>query len=263
MRWMWEVASRSYSRQATYRGATAAGVFTNTAFGFILAYVLLAVMRERPVVGGFTAQDTVTFTFVMQGMLMVIGVFGTKDIADRIQSGDVVSDLYRPVDFQAFWLADAYGRSLFYAIFRGVPPFLVGALVFHLRVPTSIGVWIAFASSVFVAVAIAFGWGFLLQLTAFWLLDIKGPHQLGWLTAQFFAGVFVPLVFFPAWLGAIAYATPFPAMAQLPVEVFLGKHRGVDLVPVCAQQLAWAVVMLGVGRIVLARAMRKVVVQGG
>jgi ABC-2 type transport system permease protein len=124
-------------------------------------------------------------------------------------------------------------------------------------------VWIAFAASVFLAVAIAFGWGFLLQLTAFWLLDIKGPHQLGWLTAQFFAGVFVPLVFFPAWLSAVAYATPFPAMAQLPVEVFLGKHRGVDLVPVFAQQLAWAVVMLGVGRVVLARAMRKVVVQGG
>ena len=30
---------------STYRGATFAGVFTNTVFGFILAYVLLAVFR--------------------------------------------------------------------------------------------------------------------------------------------------------------------------------------------------------------------------
>src|SRR4051795_5926449 len=163
MRWMWEVAARSYRRHSTYRGATFAGVFTNTVFGFILAYVMLAVMAERSVIGGFDATDAVTFTFVTQGMLMVIGIFGSTEIADRIRTGDVVSDLYRPVDFQAYWLADMYGRSVFYAIFRGVPPFLIGAFVFHLRVPSSLGVWLSFVVSVLLAIAISFGWGFLLQ----------------------------------------------------------------------------------------------------
>jgi ABC-2 type transport system permease protein len=260
---MWAVATRSYRRQSTYRGATVAGVFTNTVFGFILAYVLLAVLRERHVIGGFDAIDAVTFTFVMQGMLMVIGVFGAMDIADRIRSGDVVSDLYRPVDFQAYWLADAYGRSAFYALFRGIPPFLIASFVFHLRVPGALEIWISFVVSLIAAVAISFGFGFVLQLTAFWLLDIKGPHQFGWLVAQFFSGVYVPVVFFPRWLEAVAYATPFPAMAQFPAEVFLGKHRGLDLAPIYAQQLLWAAVMLAIGRLVLMRAMRKVVVQGG
>lgn len=260
---MWEVAARSYRRHSTYRGATFAGVFTNTVFGFILAYVMLAVMAERSVIGGFDATDAVTFTFVTQGMLMVIGIFGGTEIADRIRSGDVVSDLYRPVDFQAYWLADMYGRSLFYAIFRGIPPFAIGALVFHLQLPPGADVWAAFVVSVTFAVAVSFGWGFLVQLSAFWLLDVKGPNQIAWLTAQFFAGVFVPLVFFPAWLGTIAYATPFPAMAQLPVEVFLGKHRGVDLIGVFALQLFWIVVVLAVGRHVLGRAMNRVIVQGG
>ena len=63
MRWMWEVATRAYRRQATYRGATFAGVFTNTVFGFILAYVLLAVYQQRSTIGGFTSVDAVTFTF--------------------------------------------------------------------------------------------------------------------------------------------------------------------------------------------------------
>jgi ABC-2 type transport system permease protein len=263
MRWMWEVATRAYRRQATYRGATLAGVFTNTVFGFILAYVLLAVYQQRSTIGGFNATDAVTFTFVMQGMLMVIGVFGTTEIADRIRTGDVVSGLYRPVDFQAYWLADSYGRSIFYAIFRGIPPFVVGSLVFDLRLPGTAGTWLGFFAAVVVAVAVSFGWGFLLQLTAFWLLDVRGPNQLGWLTAQFLAGVFVPVAFFPAWLGAIANATPFPSMAQLPVEVFLGKHPGIELAGVLAVQLFWAAVLLGAGRLLLRAAMRKVVVQGG
>lgn len=42
---MWEVAVRSYRRQAIYRGATLAGVFTNSVFGFIHAYVLLVGRR--------------------------------------------------------------------------------------------------------------------------------------------------------------------------------------------------------------------------
>ncbi len=260
---MWEVATRAYRRQATYRGATFAGVFTNTVFGFILAYVLLAVYEQRTTIGGFDAVDAVTFTFVMQGMLMVIGVFGSTDIADRVRSGDVVSDLYRPVDFQAYWLADAYGRSFFYAIFRGIPPFLIGSLVFHLQLPPNLGTWLAFFGSVALAVAVAFGWGFLLQLTSFWLLDVRGPNQLGWLTAQFFAGVFIPVVFFPAWLGALANLTPFPSMAQLPVEVFLGKHPGAEIVRVYAIQLFWIAALLGLGRLALKRAMVKVVVQGG
>ena len=263
MRWMWEVAVRAYRRQATYRGATFAGVFTNTVFGFILAYVLLAVYRERATINGFDAVDAVTFTFVMQGMLMVIGIFGTTDLADRIRTGDVVADLYRPVDFQAYWMADGYGRSAFYAVFRGIPPFAVGALVFHLRLPSHATTWLLFAVSVTCAVAVAFAWGFILQLTAFWLLDVRGPNQLGWLVAQFLAGVFVPVVFFPAWLGTLAHALPFPAMAQLPVEVFLDKHDGLDVVHVYAVQLAWAIALLVAGRALLARAMRKVIVQGG
>jgi ABC-2 type transport system permease protein len=260
---MWEVGTRAYRRQSTYRGATLAGAVTNTVFGFILAYVLLAVFRERSTIGGFDATDAVTFTFVTQGLLMVVGVFGAKDISDRIRTGDVITDLYRPVDFQLYWLADKLGGSAYYVVFRGVPPFAVASLAFHLRLPASALTWVEFAVATLLAVVVAFGWGFLLQLTAFWLLDVRGSNQLGWLGAQFFAGVFVPIVFFPAWLFHTAQLLPFPSLVQLPSEVFLEKHTGIDVVGVYAQQAFWALVLLMAGRAVLARAMQKVVVQGG
>src|SRR5688572_25956183 len=115
---------------STYRGATVAGVFTNTIFGFILAYVLLAVFDQDPSIGGFDAIDAVTFTFVVQGLLMPIGVFGTTDMAERIRTGEVAVDLSRPYDFQLWWAAVAYGKAAFYVVARGVPPFVIGALVF-------------------------------------------------------------------------------------------------------------------------------------
>jgi len=262
MRLYVEVARRTYARISTYRGATVAGVFTNTVFGFLLAYVLLAVYDQRSDVGGFDAVDVVTFTFVAQGMLMVLGMFSDTEIADKITTGDVVVELQRPYDHQAWWAGVSYGKAGYYAIFRGIPPFLAGALVFDLRVPSPTD-GLAFVVSVALAVGVAFGWGYLLQLTAFWLLDVRGANQLGWLAAQFLSGAFVPLVFFPDWLEVTARSLPFASMLQLPVEVWLGRHRGVELLGVYALQAGWALALGLGGRQVMGRAVRRVVVQGG
>lgn len=262
MRLYLEVARHTYARIATYRSATVAGVFTNTVFGFLLAYVLLAVFRERADVGGFSATDAVTFTFVAQGLLMPMGLFGQTEIADRITTGDVIVDLQRPYDHQAWWAAVDVGKAAYYLVFRGIPPFVAGAMVFHLRLPSP-AVALAFLVSVVLGIAVAFAWRYLLQLSAFWLLDVRGSNQLGWLVAQFLCGAFVPIVFFPGWLEGLCRALPFASMLQVPVEVWLGRHRGADLLAAWMVQLLWAAALLGLGRVVMARAVRRVVVQGG
>jgi ABC-2 type transport system permease protein len=63
----------------------------------------------------------------------------------------------------------------------------------------------------------------------------------------------------PDGLEGVLRWLPFAAVLQLPLEVFLG--RGV--VGPLARQAAWAVVLLALGRSVLRRAERKLVVQGG
>ena len=257
-----EVARRTYHRIATYRAATIAGVFTNTVFGFLLAYVLLAVYRERPDVGGFDAIDAVTFTFVAQALLMTLGMFSDTEMADRIATGDVVVDLQRPYDHQAWWAGVSYGKAVYYVLYRGIPPFVAGALAFHLRLPTPGGA-LAFVASLALAVGVAFGWRYLLQLSAFWILDVRGPNQLGWLAAQFLSGAFLPLVFFPDAIESVVRALPFAAMLQVPVEVWLGKHTGANLAGVLALQALWIVLLAVAGRLVLRAAVRRVVVQGG
>jgi ABC-2 type transport system permease protein len=257
------VAKRGFRRWSTYRGATFAGVFTNTVFGVIQAYVLLAVFHQRPHINGFDATDAVTFTFVAQGFLMIVAVFPWSEIALRVRTGDVVTDLYRPIDFQGYWLAQDVGRASFHALFRGIPPFLVGALLFQLRLTTSPIDWAAFLVATLLAIVASFGVRFMINLAAFWLLDIRGPQQLLMTVWIFLSGFIVPITLFPHWLEVIARASPFAAMVQLPIEIVLGKHHGLDLLGVLALQVFWAVVLIGAGRRVQAAAMHKLVVQGG
>ena len=264
MRLYWEVARTTARRMATYRGATFAGIVTNSVFGFIQAYVLLAVWEARPTIGGFDAVDAVTFTFVVQGMLMTVGMFGgDQEMSERIHTGEVAVDLSRPYDFQAWWAAVAYGKAVFYAWARGIPPFLVGALVFDVRLPPEPWMWPAFLASVALAVGLGFGWHFLLQTGAFWLVDVRGLNQLGWMTAIILSGTAVPLVLFPDGIEAVLRALPFAAMMQLPVEVFLGKHTGADLAGIYLVQTVWIVALAAAGHLLLARAERRVVVHGG
>lgn len=57
MRLDWELARRGYRRYAAYPAATWAGILTNSVFGFIQAYVLLAMYDDRDDIGGYDAAD--------------------------------------------------------------------------------------------------------------------------------------------------------------------------------------------------------------
>lgn len=264
MRLLWEVARRAFRRFSTYRSATFAGVFTNTVFGFIKAAILVAVFRERSMIGGFDVRDAVTFTFVSQGFLVVMGAFaGHLPLAERIVSGDVVTDLYRPVDLQLFELASDVGRAAFQCTIRAVVPLLAGGLVFDLRLPTSPWPWVVFGLSVVVGIVASFGHRFLVTLSTFWTLDYRAASQMAVVVAMFFSGFAIPIVFFPDWLERLSRLLPYVGFAQIPIEVLLGKLEGGALVAALGSQVVWAVVLLLLGRWVLARATHRVVVQGG
>lgn len=260
----WEIARRSFQRTSSYRVATAAGVFTNTVFGYLRAAVLVVVATAAGgTVRGYDATDLVTFAFVSQGFIAVVGMFGDRELAERIRTGDVVIDLYRPADLQAWWLAVWLGQSAFQVVGRGVPPVLLGAIVYDLRWPDPWWHWGWFAVSVVLASIIGFAIRFCSALTAFWLLDNRGIDQLVTLAANFFTGLLLPIALFPPWLESVARALPFASMLQLPTELYLGLHEGWSVVGVLARQALWAVALLGAGRVVLAAATRRVVVQGG
>ena len=263
VRLYWEIARSGYRRYAAYRGATYAGVFTNTVFGFMRAYVLIALFRSRPHAGGYTVADAMTYVWLTQAALAAIFIWGWYEIALRIRSGDVVSDLQRPVDFQAYWLVQDLGRALYHTIYRGIPPFIFGALAFHLYLPLDPVTYLLFAVSMVLAVCISFSFRFRTNILAFWLLDYRGVMTLAATFWTFLSGFVVPLALFPPAWRAVVEALPFAGMVQTPIDVFLQKYHGPALLAVLGRQLLWAVALLALGRWLMALATRRLVVQGG
>ncbi|UQA34198.1 ABC-2 family transporter protein [Streptomyces sp. HNA39] len=260
------VAAGGFRRFATYRTATAAGVFTNTVFGFVLAYTYIALWDERPQLGGYDMSQALTYVWIGQALLAACAMMGggfEDELMERIRTGDIAVDLYRPADLQLWWLAGDVGRAAFQLLGRGVVPMLVGALAFDLALPGSPWIWLAFLLSVLLGIVVSFAVRFLVALSAFWLLDGAGAAQMSWLLGLFFSGMLLPLPLFPGLLGEVARLLPWSSLLQIPADVFLGKYSGWQLLEAYAFQGAWAVALLLAGRLLQSVATRRVVVQGG
>ncbi|MER5895661.1 ABC-2 family transporter protein [Streptomyces sp. NPDC001876] len=260
------VAAGGFRRHATYRMATAAGVFTNTVFGFIMAYTYIALWEERPQLGGYDQSEAVTYVWLGQALLMTCAMLGggfEGDLTERIRTGDIAVDLYRPADLQLWWLAGDLGRAAFHLLGRGIVPMVLGSLAFDLALPGSAWMWPAFLVSVLLGVVVSFALRFLVALSAFWLMDGAGALQMAMLAGLFFSGMLLPLNLFPGVLGEVARALPWSSLLQVPADVFLGRRTGWGLVQAYAFQAGWAVALLLAGRLLQSVATRRVVVQGG
>jgi ABC-2 type transport system permease protein len=254
------LAAAGFRRWSSYRVAAFAGMTTNVVFGFMRCAVLLTVFGGATRVAGYDPAAAVTFVWVGQGLIDVVLAWGNTELPERVRSGDVAIDLVRPWDLQLALLADDVGRAGFSMIVRFLPPMLVGAVFFDLRLPGGALGWAAFAVGVALAVVVGFGVRFLLGLTAFWLLDWRGVFGLYAVVSGLLAGLILPIGLFPGWARVIIWWTPFPATLQVPADLLVG--RGAPL-PLLGYQSAWAIGLFVLGRLVLRRAERVLVVQGG
>jgi ABC-2 type transport system permease protein len=73
----------------------------------------------------------------------------------------------------------------------------------------------------------------------------------------------VPLVIFPGWSKDVVMALPWAAFVQVPADIWLGKREGWEVVTGLGFGVLWAAVLFAACALVLGRATRKVVVQGG
>ncbi|HEV7935487.1 MAG TPA: ABC-2 family transporter protein [Actinomadura sp.] len=267
MAYAW-VAWYGFRRHAAYRVGALSEAVTNTVFGFLRAYILMALWHTRPGLGGYEVTDAVMFCFLTQSLIGPMQIFGGMDLTARIRTGDVAIDLHRPVDLQGWWLADDLGRAVFALVFRGGPPLLIGTLAFRLDGPGAAG-WAAFGGSVLLGMLVGFGLRYIVALLTFWLHDYRGIEAVALVTSLFFSGMILPLVIFPGRLGDLARLLPWSALVQVPADVFLGKAGAfgltgdAGLLAAYGFQATWALLLLATGRALTAAARRRLVIHGG
>ena len=258
------LAAAEFRRYSTYRLAILAGITTQSVFGLIRVSVLFAAISSAGgTLAGYDRQLASTYVWLGQALLAPIALLGWIEIAERVSSGEIAVDFARPLDLQLTWWVRDLGRACFQLLSRGLPPLVIGAVTLGLAWPDSWSAYPLGLMSLFLAVSISFTLRFLVNLIAFWTLDVRGFIGLYLVVGSFFCGLFIPVHLFPKWLQVVAYATPFPSMLQTPIDVLSGWVLDWAAAALVASQLAWLVGLVGLARVVQWRAARRLVVQGG
>ncbi|MEH0844066.1 ABC-2 family transporter protein [Micromonospora sp. CPCC 205711] len=121
-----------------------------------------------------------------------------------------------------------------------------------------------FLLSAVTAVVLCFGCRFLVNASAYWLQDVRGPMILWTLGSGVLAGLYFPLRFLPEWLQWVLWVgTPFPSLLQTPLDVLVERVPPATQLGLVVLQLVWTVAILALCRLVQRRAERRLVVQGG
>jgi ABC-2 type transport system permease protein len=211
-------------------------------------------------VAGYDVPSAVTYVWLGQGLLNVVLLWGDTELSQRVRTGDVIIDLGRPWDPHSAMLASDLGRAGHAFLMRLLPPVVFGALFFPFRWPTRPVTWALFAVSALLAVLVSFAIRFLLNASAFWLLDARGVLAVWGVVGGVLSGLILPLAWFPGWATAVLAWTPFSALFQTPIDVFTERADPLGLI---GRQLLWAALLLFAGRLALAGGARRLVVQGG
>lgn len=254
------VARLGFRRQFAYMQAALWGMVTNVFFGALRIAVLLALFGKQPQVAGYTAQDAVTYVALTQVFIASFSLFGWYDFMRTVHRGEVAGDLLRPFGLLGYWAAQDAGRAAGQFVVRGAPMLLIFPLLWDMKAPENPFLTVV---SVLLAWACGFAYRFLVNCAAFWSPDAVGIGRFAWAVWGLGCGFLMPLAFFPDWFRTALNFTPFPAMLNTTVELWVGVKTGTAAWEAVALQLAWTVVLLVLAQFVLSRGLNRLEVAGG
>jgi ABC-2 type transport system permease protein len=246
-----------------YRAAALAGIGTQLFFGLVRMMIYDGFFHSSTQSQPMTSEQTVTYIWLGQALLLLALFDVDKEVAALIRSGNVAYELTKPADLYAMWFARAFSGRAAPLLMRSTPIFVIAGLFFGLRAPASFTAGFLFVISAFVALLLSASMVVLITTTLLWTISGQGISRLAPVLIFFFSGIVIPLPFFPDRIQRFVDFLPSRGLIDTPLRIYVG-HLGPDAALVAmAHQFVWVLVLLLIGRWVLIRGLRKLVIQGG
>lgn len=253
-----------------YRSAASAGVATQFFWGFIYIMIFVAFYHQSSAMNNppaISLPDLVAYIWLQQAFLAFIVLwFRDQEIFQLIIGGNIAYEMCRPCDIYAYWYAKLLASRLASAILRCLPILAIAFFLpqpYRMHPPASAAALTLFLAALTLGLLVLVAVSMFIYISVFWTMSPVGSTLLIGVLGEFMAGLVIPVPLMPDWLQRIAYALPFRWTADFPFRVYSGQ---IPLQEACIGvivQLGWLAVLVIAGRLLMKKALRQVVVQGG
>lgn len=258
-----EFAKVAFSREGTYRPQVFTHIGSVLLRVFLLSTLWTALYHNNGEQAGITLPAMITYATLALLLDLIYGVNGAYIIREKIREGSIAIDLMRPISVPLYVLADTIGQTSFAAL-QIIPALGLSLFLVHLNAPPSLGAGIAFVASVGLGFMVNFFLDLMMATITFWTMEIFGVQLMVQFISSLLSGALVPLYFFPpGFVRQLALASPFAAIYNAPLSIYIGKVSGVQILAMLGFQVMWTVIFGAFALVLWRIGERRVVIQGG
>lgn len=259
----WAVLGAKFRELLQYRAAAAAGFATQLFWGLIRVMIFAAFYRFARSAQPMTYPEVVTYVWLGQAIVRLQPWGLDPEIASMVRSGNVAYELLRPVDLHTMWFVRSVALRAAPTILRAVPMLIIAWLLPGMMPPASAACIVAWLASMLSALLLSAALTEVLTISTLWTISGEGIARLVPSVTIVFSGLIVPIPLLPAWMQTIANALPFRGLMDTPARLYMGHIPPAEAFGVIGNQLLWTAAFILAGRWLLARGLRRLVVQGG
>jgi ABC-2 type transport system permease protein len=265
------VVSARYCMLLQYRAAAFAGLVTQCFWGAIRLMIVAAFYAASTQSQPMSLSEVVAYIWLGQAFFGMLPWNIDEEFAQKVRDGSVAYDLLRPVDLYAFWYSHTLAYRTAPTTLRAIPLGFLAMLVlprlglaeWALGAPPSWVSGVLFSVSLVGAAALSTAITMLTNISLLWTISAAGMDRIMPAVVTVFAGMVIPLPLFPDWVQPFLRLQPFRGLVDVPFRIYSGNiPPSVALLEIVSQGV-WVGCLVWLGRALLARGTRKLVVQGG
>jgi ABC-2 type transport system permease protein len=186
-----------------------------------------------------------------------------REIASQVTEGRIATELIKPIHYQLSHIASAFGESGFRMVLFTLPITIVAWLFYPVRLPAGPLHFALFFASLVLAFLIFAEVNFIVGLCALGMKSILALIRAKYFLVELLSGLLVPISFFPASVQRVSSYLPFQHISFTPLQIYLGKLQGAELLRVLAIQSGWTIGLFILGNFFWSLSVRKITIQGG
>ena len=250
-----------------YRAAAIAGVATQIFFGLVYISVYVAFYESDSSNLPMKLNELVSYLWLNQCFFTLVFMWcKDNELINLIKTGNISYELCRPQNLYWMWFSKLLGERLSKVLLR-LLPVLIFALImpspFTLDLSITLPRLIIFIISLALASILVTVITLLYHVICLFTLDEKGIVNMFMITSDILSGLTIPIPFFPKYLQNISNILPFRYVSDFPFRLYVGNITINEGLIGILVQIIWIAILVTIGSLLMKKALKKAVIQGG
>jgi len=214
---------------------------------------------------GYNQEKILTYVFGILILRAIVFSARAVDVAGEISNGDITNFLLKPVNYFKYWATRDIASKILnlgFSVFEITILFLI--LKPNLFLQTNLLTLFAVLISLTMAVILFFCLLFITNMSAFWMPENGWAAQFLFIAiiTDFLSGGVFPLDILPLAFQKVLYSSPFPYLLFFPLQVYLGKIAGLEIIRGLATAFTWVFILFMTVKFIWAKGLRRYSAEG-